>query len=129
MQAVRGRAISLAAVMLAMAGGYAQAQNATASANRIAYESALKCFVANGRADGVRRQAGNHTAADAYERGARTSFDAAVRMGQLLGYSNQRVNEDFGIVQARELPRMVADSAYFREVIGTCRALGLMPTA
>lgn len=116
-----------ASVALMAAAGTVQAQNATAT--RSAYDAALKCFVANGHADGVQRRAGNVASADRYQASARTSFDAALRLGATLGFANQRINEDLGIVQARELPALVNDPAYFRQTVNVCRGLGLMPVS
>lgn len=111
---------------VAALAGLASAQS-PASADQRAYEAALKCFVANGHASGLRTRAGQTSLAAAYDASARTSFDAATRLGRRLGYSGQRIDQDFGIVQARELPQMVTDTAYFRQAVATCRALGLMP--
>ncbi|MGA0546826.1 hypothetical protein ACO2Q1_16265 [Brevundimonas sp. VNH65] len=122
------RGVFIAAMLAASAfsASVAVAQ-ATPRGNALAYEAALKCFVANGHASGLRARAGEPQRAAAYDLSARQSFDAATRLGQLLGYSNQRISQDFGLVQSRELPAMVADAAYFRQTVATCRALGLMP--
>lgn len=110
-----------------VSGSPAEAQST--NANRTAYEAGLKCFVANGHADGLQRRAGNVASADRYQASARTSFDAVLRLGAMLGYTNQRINEDLGIVQTRELPPLVNDPAYFRQTVNMCRSLGLMPAA
>lgn len=95
-------------------------------ANRAAYGHAMKCFVANGHARGMRQRAGDEAKAAAYETKARMSFDTAVKLGRALGYSGDRMDQDFGLAQTRELPAMVSDQKYFVEAAATCKALGLM---
>lgn len=101
----------------------------TAQDNRAAYDVALRCLVANGRADGVEQRAGNQAAASRYQASARQSFDAMVALGVALGKSRAQMDADIAESVARDLPRMVNDRAYYRSVIGSCRAYGLMPPA
>jgi hypothetical protein len=108
----------------------AAAQSATATkATPEAYAAAMKCFVANGHAEGMKQRSGDAAAAARYEAGSRASFDAALKLGQTLGYTNRRMNQDFEMVQVRELPPMVTDTDYFRRAVATCRTLGLMPAS
>tara|TARA_R110002051_G_scaffold269600_1_gene329789 strand:- start:4808 stop:5197 length:390 start_codon:yes stop_codon:yes gene_type:complete len=117
----------LAATLLGTPHAFAQAQGSEQpDASHRAYEAALKCFVANGRAIGLQERAGDLESAARYEQKARLSFDAAVRLGQSLGFSGTRINQDLGIAQGRELPQMVSDTVYFERAVATCRALGLM---
>lgn len=110
--------------------GLAVAQSATtAKATPEAYAAAMKCFVANGHAEGMKQRSGDTAAAARYEAGSRASFDAALKLGKTLGYSNRRMNQDFEMVQVRELPPMVTDTDYFRRAVTTCRTLGLMPAS
>lgn len=88
------------------------------------YEVAMKCFVAYGAATGERRDAGDQVAAATYEKKARRSFDVAVLLGDRIGYSGGRQNQDFGLAQTRELPKMVADAAYLRRALATCESAG-----
>jgi hypothetical protein len=97
--------------------------DATRQASAMAYEAAMKCFVVNGTAIGEQRDT---RAKAAYEAKARYSFDVAVRLGEALGYSGDRITQDFGLMQTRELPKLVADPAHIREAVATCKALGLM---
>ena len=97
--------------------------------NRAAYDVAVRCFVANARADDVEKRAGNEAAASRYRASARVSFDALVVLGTALGKSRTQMEADIQTSQDRDLPRMVSDSAYYRSVITTCRAYGLMPPA
>ena len=99
---------------------------ASVRGNQLAYDATMKCFIANGAASGERGDAGDAEAASRYERAARRSFDLAVQLGGKLGFSGGRINQDFGLAQARELPKLVADPAYNRSVAATCKALGLM---
>lgn len=92
----------------------------------MAYDAAMKCFVADGIVSGDYDKAGNAAKASEFEAKARTSFDAALKLGQTLGYSNEHIHEDFGLVQARELARMMTDGTYFRNAATTCKALGMM---
>jgi len=103
----------------------ATSQIVTDEARRSAYEAALKCFVANGSAYGDAQKAGDAAEAAAFDAKARASFDAAVRLGELLGYSGTRVEQDFRLTQMRELPQIVSNPAYARQSLQTCKALGL----
>lgn len=119
---------ALVAATVLSAPAMAQTQPPTNSRNtaQTAYDSSLRCFVANGRAIGVQERAGDAQAAARYEQKARLSFDTALRLGQSLGFSGTRINQDLGIAQGRELPQMVNDRRYFEQAVATCRALGLM---
>lgn len=121
------RILVLATVVALCAGAAsAQAASATGRGNRLAYEAAMKCYVANGAAYGERADAGDDEAAARYERAARKSFDTAVKLGGVLGFSGSRIDQDFGLATARELPKLVADQAYSRQALAVCRAIGLM---
>lgn len=100
-----------------------------ASPEEQAYAAALKCFAANAHAGETLREASEPARAAEHDRSARASFDAAVRLGRALGYTNQRVNGDLRQLQSTEMARLVGDTAYFREMVLTCRAMGLMPLA
>ncbi|MBJ7318051.1 MAG: hypothetical protein JHC96_04550 [Brevundimonas sp.] len=117
---------ALAPLSAGAASGQTRAASGTSNPTQAAYDAALRCFVANGRAIGLQERAGNAEAASRYEQKARLSFDTAVRLGQSLGLSGSRINQDLGIAQGRELPQMVNDRRYFEQAVSTCRALGLM---
>ncbi|TAL32262.1 MAG: hypothetical protein EPN98_14015 [Phenylobacterium sp.] len=126
---MRMHLIAVIAMFLATNAGAAAAQTRDAAvqrANRMAYEAAMKCFVTAGAASGEREDAGDRAAAARYEQAARRSFDTASRLGEVLGYSGSRINQDFGLAQTRELPKLVADATYNRNAAATCRAIGLM---
>lgn len=95
-------------------------------ANRMAYDAAIKCFVAASVATGEREDAGDRDAATRYEHSARKSFDTASALGEKLGFSGSRINQDFGMAQAAQLPKLVRDLNYYRDTAAMCRALGLM---
>lgn len=95
-------------------------------ANRMAYDAAMKCFVANGHAAGLRRRAGDETKANYYDAKGKEAFDTAVGAGNALGYAGRQVTSDFGLAQAHELPPMVTDKTYFLKAVAECKALGLM---
>lgn len=123
MKAARfGAALAVMAALAVPAGVSAQ----TERGNQLAYTAAIRCFVANGAASGEREDAGDAKEAARYERAARRSFDTAVKLGGVLGYSGSRINQDLGLAQAKELPKLVADPAYNRQTMATCRALGLL---
>lgn len=126
------KAIALAAqVLIATSAMVVVALPTTALAqdNRGAYDVAVRCFVANVHAEGLRREAGQSSAADQYRAAGRQSFDAAVALGTALGKSRSEMEADIRRGQTQDLPRMVRDADYFRTVVTTCRAYGLMPTA
>lgn len=119
----------LFAVTLACATVYSanvgRAQDAVSTANRNAYDLAMKCFVAYGTARGNEQDAGNASEASGYESHARQSFDIAVALGDKLGFTGGRQNEDFGMAQSRELPKFVQDRAYLKSTLTTCKSAGL----
>jgi hypothetical protein len=121
----RGRIAALAAVF-ALCAEATLAQSATADTQRQAYGYAMACFVANGIVVGDMQNAGKARLADAQEAKARLSFDTAVKFGEALGYSGSRINQDFGLAQGKQLPKLVKDGAYFKQTVATCKALGLM---
>ena len=126
------RAALVTALLLTSAHSvHAQAPKAkTADAVRqsdlAAYEATMKCFVANGVLAGTRRDVKDAAGVASAEANARRAFDLAVQFGHKLGYSENRINADFGLAQGRDLPKLVNDPAYVRETAATCRALGLM---
>ncbi|WP_150131397.1 hypothetical protein [Caulobacter mirabilis] len=97
-----------------------------AGANQLAYNSAIKCLVANSRAKSMRLRVGDETGAARYDTQARKTFDVAVRLGRGIGLSNERINGDLDAMMDRELPLMVQDNAYFRQTVADCRTMGLM---
>jgi hypothetical protein len=113
------------AVTLACTGATAQS-DAVTRANRMAYDLAIKCFVANGFARGDNLDAGDQATAAVFEAGARKSFDIAGKLGDVLGYSGNQQNEDFGMAQTRELAKFVQDKSYLKKTLATCKAAGLL---
>lgn len=103
----------------------ASADDAMQRANRIAYDLAMRCFVAYGTVRGAEQDAEHGARASGYEVHARQSFDVAVKLGDTLGYSGGRQNQDFGMTQARELPKFVKDAAYLKRTLATCGSAGL----
>jgi hypothetical protein len=118
--------LAVCACVCASASTAVAQEDAVARANRSAYDAAMTCFVAAGVAAGDFKKAGNVEKASALEGKARTSFDTAVRLGRSLGYTGEHMDEDFGLTQTRELPRMMSDTAYYRSEVAICKALGLM---
>lgn len=123
----RSTHIGAAALLLASLCFPAHAsEDAAAHANRVAYDAAMKCFIADGILTADKRRQGNKAGEAAFEAKARQSFEVAVQLGQKLGYSGTRVNEDFGLAQTRETARLMSDTAYFHQTANMCKVLGLM---
>lgn len=116
----------MAAALCLWIGSAARAEDAVTRANRMAYAAAMKCFVVNGIARGDQQDAHDEAKAASFERMARKSYDAAVKLGNALGYSGSRMDQDFGMAQTYELPKMLKDTGYYRSSATTCKALGLM---
>lgn len=97
-----------------------------ANANRTAYNATVSCFVVNTvLADDAQKQ-GKTELYSSYDAKAHKAFDYAVKLGAVLHFDNARVNHDFETAQAQELPKMLADTTYFKSKAGTCKALGLI---
>jgi len=117
----------LALALGILGAGSALAQDsATAHGNRVAYEWALKCFVANGRAEGMRTRAGDTAKAEYYKSKGHQSFDAAIKLGAILHLSGDQIDEDINATENRELPPMVTDQHYMLDVVANCKGFGLM---
>ncbi len=102
------------------------AEDAATRANRTAYEASLKCFVAGGIAVGDAQKVHDPAKEAYFNAKARLAFDTGVKLGRKLGLANGHINEDFALVQARELPNMIADTDYYKNAVAYCKALGLM---
>jgi hypothetical protein len=100
--------------------------DAVTRANRMAYDAAMKCFVANGYASDERRKAGDLAKSAAYGTKARASFDLAYAAGEKIGLSDDQISRDMDYAQETELPRFIRDQRYLLETAATCKALGLM---
>jgi hypothetical protein len=105
--------------------GSANADNLTTQANRLAYDLAVKCFVANGVARGNSRAAHDEASAAKFEKRARQSFDVAGALGDKLGYSGNRQTADFEMAQSEFLPKFVTNPADLRQIEKTCESVGL----
>ncbi len=119
---------TLAALVVGLvfsAASAGKADDANARSTRMAYDIAMKCFVANGVARGNNRDLGKTAEAAKYEANARQSFNAASNLGDKLGYSGTRINQDFGMAQADQLPKLVKDAAYLERTLAMCGSAGL----
>ena len=123
-KAVRRAALPVACVLAMSIGAAAAQDDAVSRANHMAYQLAMKCYVASGVARGDNLDAGNTEYANIFEADARKAFDLAVKLGNVLGYSGSRQNQDFGMAEAQELPRFVKDKAYLKQTLATCKAAG-----
>lgn len=122
------RGLGVALALVAMVGGRAaMAQpDPEMRATRMAYESALKCFVADGYASDERRKAGDSEKSSAYRAKARVSFDLAYSAGEKIGIADNKIGRDIDFALKTELPRFVQDQRYLLDTASTCKALGLM---
>lgn len=119
-----GAALAVMTALAAPAGASAQADKTQAQSQAYAY--AMRCFVANGIAVGDWREANKPAEMAEQESKARRSFDTAVKLGNVLGYSGTRMDQDFGLAQAQELPKLMTNRGYFQQTVSTCKTLGLM---
>lgn len=77
-----------------------------------AYVEAQRCFFA--------------TSATGDTVSARISFDAAMKLGKMQGFTNRKLNQDFDKVREMEAKNVAReDSTYLAYMLRTCRALGL----
>ena len=118
--------LTICACVCADVGTAVAQDDAVTRANRMAYDSAIKCFIANGIVAGDWRRDGDKAKQAVFEAKARESFDIATKAGDVLGYSGTRINQDFGLAQSEDMPRMMTDNAYFKSTVAMCKSLGLM---
>jgi hypothetical protein len=102
------------------------ADDAVARANRIAYDAAIKCAVANSLAGDDRHDVGDEVGASGYKDKSRRSFDLTYTLGGKLGYAQDRITRDLNFAQLSEMPKMMRDRSYFMSTAATCKALHLM---
>jgi len=119
-------AMIVSSIMIASCPVAALAQTQDAS-TRAAYDVAMKCFVADGVARGNNRDIGDSVKAAAFEKKSRESFDTAMKLGDQLGFVGSRVNEDFGMTEAAELPKFVKSKSYLFTTLLVCQSAGLAP--
>ena len=116
-------------MMWCIAAVPAVAQSAAADAPQkvqAAYELALKCFVAAGHGYINRRDANDQARATYYDDRAKHSWYTALRLSTQLGYSTNHFQADAKAVSDRELPPIINDPIYFKQVADECKAYGLM---
>jgi hypothetical protein len=123
---LRANSIVCAALSTLLTATSAHSEDTVTRANRMAYDTAIKCFIADGLASDERHDAGDESGADAYRRKARQSFDVAYTAGNKLGMTDKQVSRDLDFAQATELTRMMRDRRYFLSTAATCKAVGLM---
>lgn len=95
-------------------------------ANREPYELAIRCFLANRLAARSRQKQGDQAGAAAYDAKGKTAFGVAGIMGEVLGYSTERVNQDMQRMMEPEMARMMNEPGYFKSVAAACKAAELM---
>jgi hypothetical protein len=118
--------LSFGAMTLLMLNNALARDDSVARANRIAYDAAIKCAVANSLAGDDRHDAGDEAGATAYKSKSRRSFDLTYTLGEKLGYEQKQIAHDLDFAQLSEMPKMVRDRGYFLSSAATCKALHLM---
>jgi hypothetical protein len=121
-----GVAVTLAALLCANASAASSTDDAVTRANHMAYDAAIKCFVADAYASDERRKAGDAAKSAAYHTMSRVSFDVAFTAGTKIGFDDDKVNRDLEFAQETELPRFIRDQKYLLDTAATCKAMGLM---
>jgi gas vesicle protein len=114
------------ALLAAPSTGAAQSAPASERGNRLAYDHSIRCFIANLYLAGEAQERGDPAQAERSERQGQRAFDGAKRLGAIIGKTNAQMTADFDAAEARELPKLVRDSAYRSTVNGVCQRLGLM---
>lgn len=97
-----------------------------ASADRQAYDAAMKCFVVIGNAVGERQRAHDAAKANSYEQKAHATWEVALKLGRNLGISGPQIADDFEAMRLREQRRLVSDADYNRQAAATCKAMGFL---
>ena len=118
--------LSIGTMTLLMLNNAFAHDDSVARANRIAYDAAIKCAVANSLAGDDRHDAGDEAGAAAYKSKSRRSFDLTYTLGGKLGYEQNQIAHDLDFAQLSEMPKMVRDRSYFMSTAATCKALHLM---
>jgi hypothetical protein len=117
--------VGILGVFIAIAvSSFAHGQtNQQADPNRRAYGYALRCAAtAAGVYTDPRSTSAEKSAADAsYGR----AYDAAMRMGRVLGLSSQHVGDDMAASVRVEAALQLRDAAYYRRTQAECRQLGM----
>ncbi len=116
--------LAVCACCLAGAASADHTDDAVTSANRSAYDWALKCFVANGSAAGTSKDGGDAPKAAAFEGRARTSFDTASALADKLGYSGSGSIRTWVLPKRESCQSSSRTSLTCRGTIATCKALG-----
>ena len=114
-------------VLGAVAGlliGTSPAQSQTAG-QKSAYEYALRCWGVAGYLITDPEVKANPEAAARVEAGAQRVYNAALRMGAVLGYSQARIDEDLDLAGRVEGALMLRDRSYFERSKAACDQLGL----
>jgi hypothetical protein len=93
---------------------------------RALYDLAVRCFIANVKASGDRKDAGDAAKAAHYDGMAKKSYDGAYVLGDALKFSRAQIDADFQRARREELPAMMRDQAYFYRVVANCKAYGFM---
>lgn len=113
----------LIAACLAAAVPATAAAQASEQANRQAYVYAMRCFAtAAGVQTDPRSTPAEKAAADA---SFESAYNAAIRMGRLLGLSGRRIEDDMASTVRVEAALQLRDAAYYLRTQAECRQLGL----
>lgn len=112
-------------VVSALAASVAMPAHAV-DGNQAAYAYALRCFVAGGVSASDPQDNLNGSRSTEIRQRSRIAYDAAYRMGGVLGYTTDQVSADLDRYQYVEARRIIADPSYFADTKVACIRLGLM---
>ena len=123
---MRRMGIAMIAAVLLPAAAAAQSGGGDSKARVDAYRWAMRCYVADAHAMGLRNRAGDGAKASYYETKAHHSFDTAVRLGRALNLTGDEITRDISTTETSELVLLMKDDGYLMKVASTCKGLDLM---
>jgi hypothetical protein len=115
--------------MVLIFGAAATAQDDATSGDqnmRRAYDTALRCFVANGNIYSEFKKAGDVANARLFDAKAKRAFDVAKGDAIFLHLDSAQVTADVQQAMDTELPKLVRDGGYLTTVAKDCKREGLM---
>lgn len=115
------------AAALLIAAAWSCAAHADPRGNQLAYNYAMRCFVAGGILAGdMRRRGDQPDRIAATSRYGKKAFDLAYQVGGVLGFSKKQISADLDSFQRTEARRLVLESGYMDATWADCAKLDLM---
>lgn len=118
--------IKMAALAVAVGLTVSGTAAAQTSGQEKAYDYALKCWAVAGHIATQPDGSGNLPSPATIQATAAKSYNAAYRMGGLLGYSNDRIARDLDATGSAEGAALLQNRAYFERSRSECTQLGLL---